>query len=391
MPVWGTVSVDPNALKLGYTHQFNISFEHSFSANDLVQVAFVGNVGRRLHDGQLRRNQPTKDSYSKLTPDDQWAWTDWCESTSQMIGTVPCPYVGFWGFAGQAIDPFPQVATTWGPLYYSESPLGSSSYKSLQVTYNRRMRKGLAAEVAYTFSKAKGNSENAWTENYASYPYLSGDTTPWVQDMYNVKEAADTIVSYDQTHILKGLLVYELPFGHGRALLANAPRAIDAIMGGWSVSTIFKYNSGFPLPVTPTGAYYPGWEGYIYADVNPGISMNRTWKSKSFNIDDPTGAGNTYFNTAAFSTPTFPNLGNGERYYDNLRGFGSCNEDIGIIKHFKVTERLNFQFRAELLNAFNRHHFKDPDTDMSSEFFGKVINLTKAAPRAVQFGLRVGW
>ncbi len=391
MPVWGTVTVDPNALKLGYTHQYNISFEHSFSSNDLVQVAFVGSLGRRLHDGQLRRNQPTREAYSKLTPDDQWAWADWCSSKTQMIGTVPCPFEGFWGYAGQAIDPFPQVAMSWGPLYYSESPLGSSSYKALQITYNRRTSKGLAAELAYTFSKTKGNSESNWQEEYAGYPYLGDATTPWVQDMYNLKEAADTVVSYDQTHVFKGLVMYELPFGHGRTWLANAPRALNAILGGWTVSTIFKYNSGVPLPVSPTNIYYPGWEGYIYANVNPSVSMSRTWNSKAFNIDDLSSAGNTYFNTAAFSDPTFPNLGNGKRYYENLRGFGYCNEDFGLIKYFKAKERLNFQLRAEFLNAFNRHHFANPDTNTGSQFFGKVTNLTSDAPRAVQFGLRVNW
>ena len=177
-------------------------------------------------------------------------------------------------------------------------------------------------------------------------------------------------------------------------MLVSLAAEVKIFRGGASVSLR-------PLSITPTGAYYPGWEGNIYANVNPGVSMSRTWNSKSFNIDcNPAQSscpGNGYFNTAAFSQPAFPNLGNGKRYYDNLRGFGYSNEDIGIFKYFKVGERLRFQLRAEMLNAFNRHHFADPNTNMTDPLFGLVSNLADigtqngAPPRAVQFGLRVNW
>ena len=52
---------------------------------------------------------------------------------------------------------------------------------------------------------------------------------------------------------------------------------------------------------------------------------------------------------------------------------------------------MNLQLRAELLNAFNRHHFADPDTNIGDGgYFGKVTNLT-GEPRIVQFGLRFSW
>ncbi len=61
--IWGMVAIDENALKPGYIHQYNISFQHSLTPNDLVEVTFMGNDGRRLHDGSLRRNQPQRQAW----------------------------------------------------------------------------------------------------------------------------------------------------------------------------------------------------------------------------------------------------------------------------------------------------------------------------------------
>ena len=82
------------------------------------------------------------------------------------------------------------------------------------------MNYGLSIEASYSLSKAKGNTENAWQETWGDLQYqgLACDfrCVPPVQDMYNLQEAADTVTSFDQTHVLKGMVMYELPFGRGR-------------------------------------------------------------------------------------------------------------------------------------------------------------------------------
>jgi hypothetical protein len=380
---WGMVAIDQRALKPGYTHQYNVSFQRLLTNNDVVQVAFMGNDGRRLHDGALKRNQPHREDWEKLA--NPWAWVS--DQQSAAAAGVPYPYPGFQGFAGFAIQPFPQVGATYGPLYYVDSPLGSSSYRSLQFSYSRHMSHGLATEVSYSFSKAKGNTESNWQETWGDLQYqgLSCDfrCVPPVQDMYNLQEAADTVTSFDQTHVFKGMIMYELPFGRGRRWSVEN-RFVDAVLGGWTVSSIFRYNSGFPLAIVPSPSYSgAGWEGFVYADVAPNADLSRKWNSNS-------SLGSAYFNSSAFSNPTNTNLGNGKRFYDNLRGFGYSNEDFGIMKYWSLAERAKLQLRAEILNGFNRHHFQDPDIFVSSPTFGQVTTTTGQA-RIIQFGARLGW
>jgi hypothetical protein len=381
---WGMVAIDENSLKPGYTHQYNVSFQHSLTQNDLLQVAFMGNDGRRLHDGKLRRNQPRKADWENPNVDPYaWIW----DADSAAAAGVPYPYAGFSGMAGFALAPFPQVANTWGGLLYVDSPLGSSSYRSMQLSYTRRMSQGFSANVSYNLSKSKGNTETNFQDTWGDCD-AKLVCSPYVQDMYDLKEAADTVMSFDQTHIFKGLVMYELPFGRGRKWLSSTHRAVDAILGGWTISSVFRYASGFPLSIVPN-VWYPGWDGSVYADVNPNADLSVKWNPKGFDLQNI--AGNTYFSADAFSNPKDHKLGNGKRLYDNLRGFGTANEDFGIMKYWGLREKAKLQFRAELVNAFNRHYYRDPEVSLgNSDTFGKVTT-TVGDPRVVQFGLRVAW
>ena len=100
---------------------------------------------------------------------------------------------------------------------------------------------------------------------------------------------------------------------------------------------------------------------------------------------------NLYFDRSAFSNPTSHKLGNGRRRYDALRGFGSSNEDLGLLKYWHFKERASLQFRAEVLNLLNRHHYSDPATGLGNQAnFGYVTGMT-GRPRNIQLGLRLGW
>jgi len=75
----------------------------------------------------------------------EWNWV-WDEASAAASG-VPYPYPGFSNYSFMALSPYPTVAETWGPLFFVGSPLGSSDYNALQLTLNKRMSSGLAANV----------------------------------------------------------------------------------------------------------------------------------------------------------------------------------------------------------------------------------------------------
>ena len=71
----------------------------------------------------------------------------------------------------------------------------------------------------------------------------------------------------------------------------------------------------------------------------------------------------------------------------DLRNDGVFNYDLSVFKNFHATERLNIQFRAEGLNAFNTPRFGSPNTSVTSSSFG-VITGQANSPRQIQFGLK---
>jgi hypothetical protein len=378
--VYGMVAIDDRSLFAGYTHQYNAGIQFEAGRDMIAEIAFMGNRGRRLHNGALKRNQPLRSAYEDPRVD-PWSWI-WDSSSAASAG-VPYPYDGFSNYAGVALQPYPHVAAeTYGPLYYVGSPRGSSGYESLQVSLTRRMSKGIAAQISYNLSRATGNSETGFDETW--------DESAGIQDIYNLLESARTVVSYDQTHIFKGYVAFELPVGRQRRFLSNLAPALNAVLGGWEATGIFRYNSGNPLGVF-ANVWYPGWEGPIYADYDSSIDLGRQFSESQFNPGVPNAAGNRYFNPAAFSNPLGHNLGNGRRLYTKLRGFGYAGEDFGLMKKIRVAERAEMQLRAEFLNVFNRHYFANPRTNMGdTATFGSVTSTT-GNPRNIQFGLRLDW
>jgi hypothetical protein len=62
-----------------------------------------------------------------------------------------------------------------------------------------------------------------------------------------------------------------------------------------------------------------------------------------------------------------------------------------MLKYWRFREKVNLQFRAELLNVLNRHHFNNPNTGLGNTTnFGYITGLT-GSPRNIQLGLRLGW
>ena len=244
-----------------------------------------------------------------------------------------------------AVQPFPTVASTWGPLFTVGTPLGNSDYQSLQIGITKRTSHGLSLQASYNLSSAHGDTDTAFQELWWAGP---------LQDVYNLEHERHAIASFDQTHIVKGYIVYELPFGRSKSLLSNAGSGLNALVGGWTINSGFHYNSGNPLRITSTN-WYPGMNN-VYPNLVAGCNLH----SGSFNGQ----IGSTYFNPACFANPTNGTFGNNPVYNPNVRGFGLATEDIGINKYFTFGSEGHYKLnvRFDMFNAFNRHSYAGPGT-----------------------------
>jgi len=381
---YGTVALDPNALKLGYTDQWNIGGQYELGKNTVLDVTYLGNRGHRLHDGSLANFRAPASKFFPLFGSNYTAYNWVSDQASAAAAGVAYPYPGFAGFAYQAVNPFPQVDLTYGPIYAVDSPVGQSRYDALQVEIKKRTGSGLTADFSYVLSKSTTNTNSAFSEGY---PYSL------IQDPTNLGEAANTLSAYDQKHVFKGYLTYELPFGRGKRFVGDSRGFVKGLVSGWTLGTLLRYNTGQPLGFFSSNYYaYPDWT-VTYMNFGPGVGRTYGGHFVPPTGTNPTPSQDLYFNPALVTNPPYAQLGTGPSRIDALRGFGAAYENASVIKYFSMgaNDRYKLQLRVEFYNIFNRHYLSDPVTNPGGSNFGYVLGTNGNPPRQGQFGARFTW
>jgi hypothetical protein len=380
---WGAVSIDPHTLSQGYTHQFNAGAQYKITKDLMADVNYVGNRGERLHDGNLAFNEPDPATFFDIwNSGNAYDWVS--DAPSAAAAGVPYPYQGFQGFAYQAVAPFPQVALTYGPIYYVGTPLGKSSYDAFTAEVVKRTGSGLTLDMSYIFARTLGDTETNFEETW---------TNGTIQDFSRLDHEARQISPFDIRQIFKGYVTYQLPFGHGRHFLGSNG-LLDKFVGGWSINTLLHFNGGSPLAIYAVNPYpYGSWSA-VYPNVNMNGNFGKQFKNGGF--IPVTGAqapsGDKYFDGTLFSNPTAGTLGSGPVSQGALRGFGYADEDMSALKYisFGADQQFKLSLRVEFYDLFNRHYFNNPVTDITSPNFGYVTGV-QGISRNGQFGARFQW
>ena len=159
----------------------------------------------------------------------------------------------------------------------------------------------------------------------------------------------------------------------------------NAIIGGWQVSGIYKFDSGLPQTFMANNNTFS-----FGGSQQPNVSdVDAAGQGQA----DFQGSGsktiNRWFNTAAFSQPPDFTFGNAPRWFGNIRTDHTNNFDFSLGKNWLVRERLRLQFRGEFFNAFNRVQFGRANTNINSPGFGQVRGTVNTGPRNIQLGLRI--
>ena len=375
-------AIDPNSLSQGYVHQFNAGIEYAVTKDTRLSVNYVGNRGRRLHDGNLATTEPSAATELALwNSGNEWNWVS--DAASAAKSGVPLPYTGFAGYAEAAINQFPQLASQYVTLYYVGTHLGQTNYDGLQIEGVRRTGAGFTFDMSYTLARSIGDTGNNFAESW---------TTGAFQDFSKLSQEAALPQTGDTRNVLKGYITYALPFGRGRKYLASSNMA-DKFIGGWDATTLLHYNSGQPLAVFANNPYYQ-WAA-VYPNVNLKGNFGRKFHKGNFvppSGTTPAPAGDQYFDGTNFTQPAYGTLGTGPERMSALRGFGYADEDAALLKYtsFGSEGKYKLSIRVEFYNLLNRHHFGNPNTNITSKQFGYVTSNT-GTPRQGQFGARFQW
>jgi hypothetical protein len=251
----------------------------------------------------------------------------------------------------------------YAPYYSTISELdaaSSSIYNALQVTLNRRLSKGFTFLGSYTWAKSIDTTS-------ANTPASS-----FFQDPTNLRGERGPS-DFDFTHSVTASSIWEIPF------FRSQPRLIRGALAGWQLAGIAHLRSGLPFTVTS------GKDNAL-----SGVNHDRPNVVAEPNLPGGRSRGDEiqqYFNRAAFvpnPAGTFGVVGR-----NTMRGPGSTNFDLSLVKTFALRERLRLMFRAETFNAFNNVNFGNPAANLSAPNFAR---LTSAGPSRVwQAATKLQW
>lgn len=400
---WGmAVYLTPDQLKLAHTQNWNLGVEYGVDKYTVVDIRYTGNTGVNLHDGSLYpQNYPTWSKYQPLLMSGHAG--DWISNQNAAVAAgVPWyPFLtqsvgGYGGYSGEeSIAPFPQVASG-GPLLVAGYPHGSSGFNALIAEVKKRSGGRLSMDLSYTLSRAVQNVSNYMNSTNGGNMTDGWETTSPFQDPYSYQQFKKLISPNDMRHQVKGYVSYNLPFGRN-GLWLQGSRALDYVVGGWTVSGDLNYHSGQPMPAVHAANAYPGWsQTFANLSSDPHALSNHFKHLDLANLND---SSNQFFSPSAFTDQTlnttnalYGTLGNQLPYNSQWRQWAYYNEDGAVVKHFGFAgdSRFKLSVRAEFFDLLNRHHWNTPNNySVTEAYFGQVTGVY--GNRTGQAGVRLEW
>jgi hypothetical protein len=318
---------------------YSLSVQQDIGWNTVVDVGYVGSVGRNLMWTRNINPVPLGANFDPANRD-----------PSQPASPLPAPFL--------------RPITGYNDILISE-PASSSNYHSMQVTARRRFANSVQFGFAWTWSKAM---------NYNDF-----DNSP-VSALASPRFWNYGLSTFDRTHMVRMDWTWDLP----KARTGNA--ALNYVVNNWQLSGITSFISGEPVNVS--------WTNTTPIDItgtaSQGARINVTG-NPILPKGDRTFSRN--FRTEVFQRPAVGTFGNSAT--TQLRGPGINNWDMVLMKNLPIRESLRLQFRAEAYNAFNQTQFAtfdaaarfDPQGNQVNARFGEF--LSARAPRIMQFALRI--
>jgi hypothetical protein len=331
--------------------QYSLNLQSELSRNTMLEVGFIGARGTHLlRDRDLNQAlsaSPTNPIRGVTTND-----------AVGLANNVPSrvPIQGFGAFPG--ITEFESAGANW--------------YNALEASLSQRLSHGLQFQVSYTFSKDLATDLTSTTGANGGNG-LVGD-----QNNFRRRYGPD---NFNRPHRLVLSYLYQLPGPR------NLSSAWGRIGGGWALSGVSIFQGGRPLTITTSSPFNAFGISTDFPQLVPGCRI----ATPGFNVE---GTLNNYFNSKCFTS--LPAIGvDGTTGFGNagagiVQGPGQVNTDLALIKKIALrwpAESANLEFRTEFFNVFNHPQFSDPDTNLSSPTFGRILT-TAVNPRVIQFALK---
>jgi len=347
----GTYAYEPRNMQPGRVHQYNANVERQLPGNVLLTAGYAGSVGGHLLviGNDLNISSPSA-----------------CGTVSGY--TLGCNADGSPYF-------YPYNPPNYNAVLLYGDP-GKTHYNSMQIKAETKTpRYGLYALLAYTYSRTYDNglSDGLGSELSAPYfPLPNWQNLDWALSQINLNQS------------FTGSVIYDLPFGRGKAIGSSMNAPANAILGNWQVTLIQRISTGFPVPL-------------IDSSNQSGTSFNAGGNDNNYNRPDKVSGQNPksanhgqhqWINPAAFAAPAPGELGDASRV--PATGPDFVNSDFSAVKQFTLAHEMGLNFRAEFFNIFNHTQYGAPISDINAPGFG-AVNSSVNNPRLVQLALKLAF
>ena len=338
--------------------QYNLSIDRSIGFNTGLRVTYIGSHSIQLGWAQNLNQSGYSKQFYALQP----------------LQARPYPY--------------------WGRVENRDSG-GTAFYNALQTELNRRYKAGLTFTAAYTWAK---NINDTGGPSPTTFGGETGNGR--VLDAYNRAGSRGDDYGTRRHHFV-ATGVYDVPFGKGKKF-GGSSRMMDALVGGWQISTIFVAQTGPYLTPYFNGGDPSGTGSGGYRNQHPDLTGNPVpstqnpdrWIVASAFACPGQAATATFkcnigLNPASSLAPIgrFGNQGTGI-----ILGPGLLNTSMGFGKSFAIWERVRVRLNGSFTNIFDRTNYATPSTNLGSSSFGKITRATSAefgGARTGQVGVRI--
>jgi hypothetical protein len=116
------------------------------------------------------------------------------------------------------------------------STIGNSNYNAFTFSARQRLH-GLTLDFNYTYSHSLDDASGLQSAGAYGSAFIQNPIRQ--RDNYGTSD-------FDTKQSINASGIWQLPFGKGHAYMSNAHPAVDAILGGWQISSIFRWNTGLP-------------------------------------------------------------------------------------------------------------------------------------------------
>jgi hypothetical protein len=349
---------DPNV------QQWNLTLEQDFGHSIGARFSYTASHGQNL-EAMVDLNQVQPNPYGYFNAQPGPASTSACVTDGGTFVDDHRPYPCF-------------------SVIQSVTNQAESNYNSGAVEVTRRSGKSLTFDASYTFTRDLSNAGGATPNAFAvaGGSFLTNRFDPGL-DYGNV--------IYDRRHRFLVTYLYDLPFGHGQALL-NSGSALNRVVGDWQLAGVTVLQSGpFLTPsqdsVDPANTNILTTVGQARPDQLSNVPLYAAHRSTA-----------QWLNPNAFPYLNLQNaVGNGIGRFGNapvggVVGPGTEIFSLSLMKNLAITEKSKFQFGLEAANAFNHRNYEPPNMQVDSSGFGSITALQTAegaGPRSLELSGRI--